>query len=126
MKYTHADSHEDISEKKSTRLYYLDWLRVLLLFGVYIYHVLRPFDPLLDWHINNAVRSDAVMSILLLINPWGIPLFFLVAGAGSMFSLRRRSNRQFILERVNRLLIPFIVGTILLTPFQLYLEALNN
>jgi peptidoglycan/LPS O-acetylase OafA/YrhL len=78
------------------------------------------------WHINNAEKSDAVMGILLTVNPWGIPLFFLVAGAGSWFALRRRSNRQFISERVNRLLIPLIVGSILLTPFQLYLEALHN
>ncbi len=111
---------------KSVRLHYLDWLRVILLFGVFLYHVLRPFDPLMPWHINNAEKSDAVMGILLTINPWGIPLFFLVAGAGSMFALRRRSNRQFISERVNRLLIPFIVGSILLSPFQRYLEALHN
>jgi fucose 4-O-acetylase-like acetyltransferase len=38
-----------------------------------------------------------------------MPLFFLVAGAASMFALRRRSNRQYISERVHRLLIPFIV-----------------
>jgi hypothetical protein len=74
----------------------------------------------------NAERSDAILSILLLVNPWGIPLFFLVAGTGTMFALRRRSNRQFIRERVSRLLIPFIVGSILLTPFQKYLEALHK
>jgi len=114
------------TKEKPSRLYYLDWLRVILIFGVYLYHVVKPFDPLLDWHITNAERSDTVMSILLLINPWGIPLFFLVAGAGSMFALRRRSNRQYIIERTNRLLIPFIVGSILLTPFQKYLEALHK
>lgn len=112
--------------KKKVRLYYLDWLRNILIFGVFLYHVLRPFDPLTPWHINNAIKSDAVMGILLTINPWGIPLFFLVAGAGSWFALRRRSNRQYISERVNRLLIPFIVGTILLSPFQRYLEYLHN
>jgi peptidoglycan/LPS O-acetylase OafA/YrhL len=115
-----------MSTKKKQRLYYLDWLRNILIFGVFIYHVLRPFDPLTPWHINNAVKSDAVMGILLTINPWGIPLFFLVAGAGSWFALRRRSNRQYISERVNRLLIPFIVGSLLLTPFQRYLEALHQ
>ncbi|MCP4166740.1 MAG: acyltransferase [Chloroflexi bacterium] len=118
--------HTKSSAQKSERLYYLDWLRNILIFGVFLYHVLRPFDPLMPWHINNAVKSDAIMGILLTINPWGIPLFFLVAGAGSMFALRRRSNRQFISERVNRLLIPFIVGSILLSPFQRYLEALHN
>jgi peptidoglycan/LPS O-acetylase OafA/YrhL len=111
--------------EKSTRLHYLDWLRNILIFGVFLYHVLRPFDPLIPWHINNAEKSDAVMGILLTINPWGIPLFFLVSGAGSWFALRRRSNRQYIRERVSRLLIPLIVGTILLSPFQRYLEYLH-
>jgi peptidoglycan/LPS O-acetylase OafA/YrhL len=112
--------------EKSGRLYYLDWLRVILIFGVFLYHVVRPFDPLINWHINNAEKSDTILTLLLLVNPWGIPLFFLVAGAASMFALRRRSNRQYISERVTRLLIPFIVGSILLTPFQKYLEALHK
>jgi peptidoglycan/LPS O-acetylase OafA/YrhL len=114
------------SREKSARLYYLDWLRVLLLLGVFLYHVIRPFDPLIDWHINNAEQSVTILTFLLLVNPWGIPLFFMVAGAASLFALTRRSNRQFISERVTRLLIPFIVGSILLTPFQKYLEALHK
>jgi peptidoglycan/LPS O-acetylase OafA/YrhL len=111
---------------KSVRLHYLDWLRVILILGVFIYHVVKPFDPMLDWHIKNAERSVAVMTFLLLINPVGLPLFFLVAGAATKFALRRRSNRQYITERVTRLLIPFVVGTILLSPFQRYLEALHK
>ena len=111
---------------KSERLHYLDWLRVILILGVFLYHVVKPFDPLIDWHINNAEQSDTILTFLLLVNPWGIPLFFLVAGAGSKFALRGRSNRQYISERVTRLLIPFIVGSILLTPFQKYLEALHK
>jgi peptidoglycan/LPS O-acetylase OafA/YrhL len=112
--------------EKSARLYYLDWLRVILILGVFLFHALHPFDALLDWHIKNAEQSGAVTAILLLIGPWGMPLFFLVAGAASKFALRRRSNRQYISERVTRLLIPFIVGTILLAPFQRYLEALHK
>jgi peptidoglycan/LPS O-acetylase OafA/YrhL len=111
---------------KSGRLYYLDWLRVILIFGVFLYHAIHPFVLNLDWQIKNAEQSEAFMAILLMVNPWGIPLFFLVAGAGSYFALRRRSNRQYISERVNRLLIPFIIGSILLTPFQEYLGALNK
>jgi peptidoglycan/LPS O-acetylase OafA/YrhL len=112
--------------EKSARLYYLDWLRVILIFGVFLYHALHPFVAMLPWHIKNAEQSDAVTVFLLLVYPWGIPLFFLVAGAGSKFALRRRSNRQYIRERVTRLLIPFIVGSILLTPLQEYLEALHK
>jgi peptidoglycan/LPS O-acetylase OafA/YrhL len=119
-------SNTKSSAKKKQRLHYLDWLRNILLFGVFLYHVLKPFDEVVTWHISNAEKSDAIIGILLTINPWGIPLFFLVAGAGSCFALRRRSNRQYISERVNRLLIPFIVGSILLTPWQRYLEELHK
>ena len=33
---------------KSVRLHYLDWLRVLLILGVFMFHALHPFDALLD------------------------------------------------------------------------------
>jgi peptidoglycan/LPS O-acetylase OafA/YrhL len=123
-----ADSTNDpeTGRAKPKRLYYLDWLRVILILGVFLFHAVHPFSAELDWHIGNAERSEVAMGFLLLINPWGLPLFFLVAGAGSMFSLRRRSNRQYVRERVNRLLIPFIVGSILLSPLQYYLEALHK
>jgi len=108
------------------RLHYLDWLRVLLIFGVFLYHALHPFDSTIDWHIKNDEQSIFVMILLIVILPWGLPLFFLVAGAGSKFSLSRRTNRQYVRERVLRLAIPFVVGSILLTPIQKYLEALHK
>jgi glucan biosynthesis protein C len=111
---------------KAVRLHYLDWLRVLLILGVFMFHALHPFDALLDWHIKSPERSGAITAILLLSNPWAMPLFFLIAGAASKFALRRRSNGQYVRERVTRLLIPYIVGTLLLSPIQAYLEALHK
>ena len=84
--------HTKSGAKKSERLYYLDWLRVLLIFGVFLFHVLSPFAPLSPWHIKNGEQSIAAMAILRLFDPWGIPLFFLVAGAASKLALRRRSR----------------------------------
>jgi fucose 4-O-acetylase-like acetyltransferase len=109
------------AQGKAVRLYYLDWLRVILIIGVFLYHAMSPFREGLDWHITNPERSVAVTSIFIFIWPWALPLFFLVAGAASKFALRRRSNRQYISERVSRLFIPFIVGSILLSPLQAYL-----
>ena len=108
------------------RLHHLDWLRVLLILGVFLFHAVHPFDAV-DWHIKNDGQSLILSAIMLVgLYPWGLPLFFLIAGAGSQFALRRRSGRQYAGERVYRLLIPFIVGSILLTPFQEYLEVLSK
>jgi peptidoglycan/LPS O-acetylase OafA/YrhL len=111
---------------KTTRLHYLDWLRVILIFGVFVYHALSPFRAGLGYHITNPDQSVMVTVIMIWVWPWALPLFFLVAGAASLFALRRRSNRQYVRERVFRLLIPLIIGSILLSPPQAYLEALHK
>jgi peptidoglycan/LPS O-acetylase OafA/YrhL len=126
MNATVPETEINHSHRKTVRLHYLDWLRVILILGVFLYHAVSPFREGLDWHITNPERSATVTSILIFIWPWALPLFFLVAGAASKFALRRRSNRQYIRERVARLLVPLIVGSILLSPLQAYLEALND
>jgi glucan biosynthesis protein C len=120
--YSRADSalSENLS-RPSIRLHYLDWLRVLAVLGVFLFHAVHPFD-FADWHIKNAERSMAVTVFLTFLFPWGMPFFFLIAGTGSWFALRRRSARQFALERVRRLLVPYIAGCILLWPGMLYFQ----
>ncbi len=105
----------------SVRLYYLDWLRVLAILGVFLFHAIHPFD-FNDWHIKNAELSMTVTVILGLLFPWGMPFFFLIAGTGSWFALRRRTAGQYAIERTKRLLIPYIAGSILLWPIMLYFE----
>lgn len=105
----------------STRLHYLDWLRVLAILGVFFFHAVHPFD-LNDWHIKNAELSMAVTVVLGLLFPWGLALFFMLAGTGSWFALRRRTAGQYAGERFRRLLIPYIAGVILLWPIMLYFE----
>ncbi|KPK17741.1 MAG: hypothetical protein AMK69_25570 [Nitrospira bacterium SG8_3] len=106
---------------KQERLYYLDWLRVLAILGVFLFHAVHPFD-MFPWEIKNADQSVAVTLFIVFLGPWGMPLFFLLSGVGSQFALRRRTSKQYLIERVNRLLIPFIVGSVLLSPLQLYFQ----
>jgi glucan biosynthesis protein C len=106
---------------EAVRLHYLDWLRVLATLGVFIFHSINVFSPA-GFEISNAERSDLIMVVQGFFFPWGMPLFFLVAGAGSWFALRRRTGSQFTRERTLRLLVPFFTGTLLLGPVQLYLS----
>ena len=55
-----------------------------------------------------------------------MPFFFLVAGTASWFALQRRTAGQYAAERFKRLLIPYIVGSLLFSPIQYYLEWLNR
>ncbi|HEY93728.1 MAG TPA: acyltransferase [Dehalococcoidia bacterium] len=106
---------------ENTRLYYIDWLRVLAIFGVFLFHSSSVFNTL-DFHIKNIDQNEIITIIQAFFFPWGMPLFFTIAGAGTWFALRRRSSIEYIRERTNRLLIPFTVGSLLLSPIQFYFE----
>jgi peptidoglycan/LPS O-acetylase OafA/YrhL len=117
-----AVTPQEATTEKSARLHYLDWLQVLAILGVFLFHAVHPFDDLFDWHIKNAEKSALATFFVGFFGSWGMPFFFLMAGATSWFSLRRRTAGRYVRERVTRLLIPFIIGAIVLTPIQAYFE----
>lgn len=103
------------------RLYYIDWLRIIATLGVCLFHVFDIFNTA-GFEIKNAQQSEVITMIQGFFYPWGMPLFFVIAGAGSWFALRRRTAGQFTRERTLRLLVPFFTGTLLLGPIQVYLS----
>jgi glucans biosynthesis protein C len=105
----------------TNRLYYLDWLRIIATLGVCLFHVFDVFSTA-GFEIKNAEQSEVITILLGIVFPWGMPLFFVIAGAGSYFALRRRTAGQFTRERTLRLLVPFFTGTLLLGPIQVYLS----
>jgi glucan biosynthesis protein C len=122
---TKVESQEIPKAPDSVRLHYLDWLRVLAILMVFLFHAVHPFD-FGDWQVKNVDQSEILTIILLLLSIWGMPFFFLVAGAGSWFALQKRSGHQYMRERFYRLLIPFIVGLVLFSPIEYYIENTNK
>jgi glucan biosynthesis protein C len=106
--------------EEQKRLYYLDWLRVLAVLGVFYAHAISIFDTLY-WQMNDS-RG---MTLVVFGTEWGMALFFLLAGASAWFSLGVRTRQQFIVERFKRLVIPFAIGVVLLSPPQAYLLAIG-
>jgi len=61
------------------------------------------------------------------ISPWFMPLLFVIAGISSAYALNNRTKREYIKERINKLLIPFIVGLLLVVPAQTFFaERFHN
>lgn len=126
MEGTEPNIPTDTSEKKPPRLHYIDWVRLLATLGVFLYHVTRPFGQLEGQIKNDEVSVVITVVFLLFLGPFGMPLFFMMAGASSRFALMRRTGSQYARERVQRLVFPFIVGVIVLTPIEFYIQWIYN
>lgn len=120
MKRRSADEPED-----EERLYYLDWLRVLAVVGVFYAHAIDIFD-MYYWHMRNAQQDTSLVVLAVFGTEWGMALFFFLAGAGAWFALKKRKAGEFLGERFKRLVIPCIVGILLLSPPQAYLIAISQ
>jgi peptidoglycan/LPS O-acetylase OafA/YrhL len=120
---SHTSPLSGSAASQAGRLHYLDWLRVLAILGVFLFHASNVFnDQDFVVKVDAAEQSSVVTGIQAFFFPWGMPLFFLIAGAGTWFALRRRTSRQYATERSSRLLVPFVVGSILLSPVQFYVQ----
>jgi peptidoglycan/LPS O-acetylase OafA/YrhL len=109
----------------ASRLHWIDWLRVAAIAGVFVYHTLRAFNTD-DWHVKNAETSVVLDGLTTFFTAFGLAVLFLLAGAGVRFALRKRSWNTFLRERTARLLVPFVIGTLLLGPVQGYIEATHK
>jgi len=109
--------------RASGRRYDLDWLRVFGIYMLFPVHVAIVFSPLPFYHIRNSTVSLRMLLALAFIEPWIMPLFFVMAGWGMFQSLRFRGSRGFLKQRVQKLLIPLLVGCAILGPPIKYLEV---
>jgi surface polysaccharide O-acyltransferase-like enzyme len=103
------------------REYALDWLRVIAFVVLIGYHCGMYFVPW-PWSVKNPVSSQWLTWVMDFFNRWRLPLLFFISGAGVCFSLERRTQAQFVRERLRRLLIPLVFGMFVIIPPQIYVE----
>ncbi|WP_028296805.1 acyltransferase family protein [Olivibacter sitiensis] len=111
---------------QNTRINYLDWLRILAIFGVLLFHSAMPFYRDYHWHIVNPVSSDILSEFNFWLSRFRMPLLFFVSGAVTSFMVKKRSTGGFVLLRLRRLFIPVIAGILIVVPPQVYVERLTQ
>ena len=98
----------------------IDWLRVIAIGLLLIYHIGIIFQP---WAMFvGFIRSEELMQGLWkpmsMLNVWRIPFLFYVSGMGVYFAIRKRSWMELLLERSRRILIPFLFGIVAIVPLH--------
>ena len=111
------------------RQYYIDWLRLIAVFLLFLFHTACVFHPWSNFYIKNDPLSPTIAYIFvwaLAQGHWHMSLFFLLAGASTYYALQKRSSTEYAKERFKRLFIPLIFGVLVLIPPQSYLGLLNH
>lgn len=100
------------------RKHYIDNIRniaILLLFPVHTFMIWNDFGSgFYIWFGENKILS----TLIVLVNPWFMPILFVLAGMSARYALEKRTAKEFIVQRIRKLLIPFISGMLFLVPVQ--------
>lgn len=113
---------------KSDREYYLDWIKVFVIVLLIPYHTAVSFS-----HIGHAyIFSNDVESSFLFIfisdflNLWFMRILFFISGVATYIATKRKRTKNFVVDRIKRLLIPVLFLLLTIGPISGYILAVNH
>ena len=105
------------------RRYDIDWLRVIAVFLLIIYHIAIIFQP---WALQiSFIQSEdsglAIWAPMSMFNIWRIPLLFFISGMGFCFAMRKRNWKELLSDRIKRILLPLVFGSFAIVPVHIFI-----
>lgn len=107
------------------RLYFLDWLRIIALALLVLYHV-GMYYVTWDFHVKSPFAGPALEPWMKLSEPWRMGLLFFVSGAASAHLFGGGPRVALVRRRSRQLLWPLLCGVVLLVPPQSYAEVVQK
>ena len=119
-----------MEKKASTRIYYLDWLRVLAILTVFVYHTSRLFN-VEGWYVKNPTWYPWVEVWNGFATIWMLPLIFVISGASLFYAVGKgeggiKGAATFVKDKALRLLVPVVVCDLTHASLQVYLDRLTH
>ena len=108
------------------RNHFIDNLRWIDVFLLIPYHAAQAFNT---WGEQNYILFEPnkiISSFIVFFSPFFMPLLFLLAGMSTRYALKKRTYGQYIIERVKRLIVPFVFGTLVFCPILAYIGDVTN
>ena len=105
------------------RRYDIDWLRVIAIGLLVVYHISIGFQPwgVFIGFIQNSEALEGLWTPMSMLNVWRIPLLFFVSGMGVCFAMGKRNWKQLMIERTRRILVPLFFGIVGIVPLHILL-----
>jgi len=107
----------------TNRRYDIDWVRVIAIALLLIYHTAIGFQPwgMMIGFITTEKPWVSLWTPMAMLNVWRIPLLFFVSGMGVYFAIQNRNWKQLLVERTSRILVPFVFGIFCIIPIHVYI-----
>ena len=89
--------------------------------------ILIPYHTAQAWNVWGEPNyiffegNRVISSITVFFSPYFMPLLFVLAGISTKYALQKRTNKEYLIEMVKRLFIPFLFGTIVFMPIMSYI-----
>jgi glucans biosynthesis protein C len=108
-----------------SRLYFLDWLRILAFAGLVVYHV-GMYYVNWDFHVKSPFAGPGLEPWMKLTEPWRMSLLFMVSGAATSYMLKSGPSLGLVRRRSAHLLLPLLIGVVLVVPPQSYFQVVQK
>jgi glucans biosynthesis protein C len=112
---------------ENKRLYYIDWLRVMVILSLIPFHAALTFNGNGDVYLKAPLHDIRILPLLSITSTLGsffMTLLFFLSGIASYYSFQKRSKDAYRKERTRKVLYPLILGTLLICPVQAYFKGL--
>lgn len=104
----------------------IDWLRAIAVLLLVPFHASLIFCGAGGFHISTGEDYQPLMYFAGILSQWHMPLLFVISGVSTWFALNVRTPGRYATERVKRLLVPLVFGTLVIIPPQVYLERISR
>ena len=108
------------------RKYFIDNLRWMDVFLLIPYHAAQAFNTWGELNYVTFPGNKVCSSFIVALSPYFMPLLFLLAGMSTRYALKKRTYGQYIVERLKRLIVPFLFGVLVFCPILAYIGDKTN
>ena len=101
-----------------SRMFFLDNLRTFLILLVVVLHAGIVYEPILEgyWIVSDPDKSNAIGLIRMYLDLFVMFTLFFISGYFVRFSAQNKPSVGFILSKVKRIMIPWLLAVLILIP----------
>ena len=101
-----------------SRVFFLDNLRTFLIFLVVVLHAGIVYEPILEgyWIVSDPAKNNSIGLIRMYLDLFVMFTIFFISGYFVRYSVRTKSTVTFVITRIKRLMIPWLIAVLTLIP----------